>query len=115
MGKPRLCVKGKVYNLGLSVVVAAVSQHTVAAATAAATSPAPVTYGFGFLVEKNSSRMHAHTQMATFSAWSHVPCVVETAHATPKQKQKNKLVNRRTHIKRETTEKQICQLLEWEF
>ena len=37
MGKPRLCVKGKVYNLGLSVVVAAGSQHTVAA-TAAATS-----------------------------------------------------------------------------
>ena len=114
MGKHRLCVEGKVYNLGLSVVVAAGSQHTVAATAAAATS-APVTHGFGFLVEKNSSCMHAHTHMAAFSAWSHVPRVVETAHATPKQKQKNSLVNRRTHIKRETTEKQICQLLEWEF
>ncbi len=42
MGKPRLCVKGKIYNLGLSVVVAAGSQHKVAATTAA-TSPELVT------------------------------------------------------------------------
>ncbi len=48
MGKPRLCVKGKVYNLGLSVVVAAGSKHKVAA-TAAATSPAPVIHEFGIL------------------------------------------------------------------
>ena len=37
MGKPRLCVKAKVYNLGLSVVVAAGSQHRVAATAAATT------------------------------------------------------------------------------
>ncbi len=43
MGKPRMSVKGKIYNLGLSVVVATGAQHTVAAATAAATSPPPVT------------------------------------------------------------------------
>jgi hypothetical protein len=39
MGKRRLCVKAKIYNLGLSVEVATGSQHTVAAATAATTTP----------------------------------------------------------------------------
>jgi hypothetical protein len=37
MGEPMLCVEGKVYNLGLSVVVAAGSPHTVAATSAPVT------------------------------------------------------------------------------
>ena len=43
MGKGRLSVKAKIYNLGLSLVVATRSESRVAAATAAATSPASVT------------------------------------------------------------------------
>ncbi len=43
MGKPRLCVKAKVYNLGLSVEVATASPQRVAAAVAAATTAPPAT------------------------------------------------------------------------
>ena len=87
MGKPRFCVKAKVYNLGLSVVVAAVSQHTVAATAAAATS-ASVTHGFGFLVEKNSSRMHPHTHTAAASAQSHFGRVAKNPYTTQKKTEK---------------------------